>query len=458
MTSLNSKFLDCNRSGKIPKIAIMGDLMIDEYFEVEVNRISPEAPVPVLYSQNEEPTDFKPGGASNVAYQLKNWNVECDLYGIIDSKAKQKFSDFGLNIKGPICDEFPIPRKKRFYQVQSLMRWDIEPLKVQYGASLLNSLLDEFKKSDYDVVILSDYDKGLFELEFTKELIRHCNKNGIITIVDPKNEPIRKWIGCTIFKPNEGEAKKFCGGQSYCVVEELKNKLACKVVVTKGGEGAVGYDESMFEIKCENTVSSNNAIYGYSGAGDCFVATLALAYAHKFNLQEASQIAWQAGASYVKTNHNEPVKPLDLADSKFIHPDDLKDRDFKLVVTNGCFDILHVGHLKTFKEAKKYGDKLAVLINSDESIKELKGESRPINKLEYRKEMLASLECVDFVIDFSEKSPYNLIKNIRPNVLVKGGDYTVDQIRSSELVEETIIVPLVEGLSTTEIIRKAKEE
>jgi D-beta-D-heptose 7-phosphate kinase/D-beta-D-heptose 1-phosphate adenosyltransferase len=209
-----------------------------------------------------------------------------------------------------------------------------------------------------------------------------------------------------------------------------------------------------FEYNCAEDVKVSN----YSGAGDCFAATFALAVAHKFPLKDCMEIAYKAGQKYVQSHHNKPVTPLDLYDTKYVHPKDLKNRDFKLVVTNGCYDILTAAHISTFEFAKTKGDKLLVLINSDESIKRLKGESRPIVPLEQRKKILSSLECVDYVIDFSEDSPYNTIKEIQPDVLVKGADYQGKIVNSAELVQEVCFAPLLEGVSTSNIVERIKNE
>jgi D-beta-D-heptose 7-phosphate kinase/D-beta-D-heptose 1-phosphate adenosyltransferase len=222
--------------------------------------------------------------------------------------------------------------------------------------------------------------------------------------------------------------------------------------------GVLGFDRESIFADTHQPVEKTTAIYGYSGAGDCFAATLAVAVGHGLKLADAAKLAYRAGSRYVLKEHNAPISPLDLYEDKFVHPKDLVDRDFKLVFTNGCFDVLHIGHLHTLKYAKEKGDKLVVAINTDESVKKLnKGPNRPYNTLADRKEILAALECVDFVVDFAEDSPYNIVKLIKPDVLVKGGDYLLDQIKSKELVKEVYVAPLIEGISTTELARKMRQ-
>jgi len=182
------------------------------------------------------------------------------------------------------------------------------------------------------------------------------------------------------------------------------------------------------------------------------VSHLALAIAHNFSLVEAVEIAYRAGAVYVQMEYNKPIYPYELVETKFVDPHDLMNRDFKLVCSNGVFDLMHYGHVASFQFAKSKGDKLAVLINSDESVKKLKGENRPVVPLEQRLNLIASLECVDFVLPFKTESPYNLYKEIQPDVLVKGEG--IKRPRSAELAKEFYYAPLVEGVSTTQIIEK----
>jgi D-beta-D-heptose 7-phosphate kinase/D-beta-D-heptose 1-phosphate adenosyltransferase len=454
------RFLKRQREKRL-RVAVIGDIMLDEFYEGRVSRVSPEAPVPVFLTPTPRPTKVVPGGAANVALQLRNMNVEVVLFSIMDAEARAYCNNYGIKTEGPATHTLS-PRKRRFFDTQALLRWDVEDDPEYSYADQLKPLLKTFAASGkFDVAILSDYAKGLFQPDFTKELLNLCRWKETLTVVDPKKQPISKWEGCTVFKPNASEATKFCDStQPLAQAEELSKLLGSRVVITRGAEGPVIYDGTeavrRTEIFAFNPVSASAAIYGYSGAGDCFAAIMSQAFGLGFNLTEACKIGYRAGAKYVLGDHNSPIHPLDLSDNKYVEPEDLANRDFKLVITNGCFDIIHVGHLHTFKFAKTKGDKLAVLINTDESVRGLKGPDRPINTLEHRKEMLAALDCVDYVVDFNEDSPYNTISKIKPDVLVKGGDYVVEQIRSAKLVPETYIAPLIEGVSTTKIAEKNK--
>jgi D-beta-D-heptose 7-phosphate kinase/D-beta-D-heptose 1-phosphate adenosyltransferase len=440
-----------------PKILVLGDCMIDEYYEVDVKRISPEAPIPVMRTSDSRPVAVAPGGAANVAHQFKFWNADCRLAGIFHSAV---FEDMGLTTLPLDFISPAVPIKRRFQNGQSLIRWDLEDTNQVLDIHIerfLKVLTKHLDKNKYDVAILSDYDKGVFKnFKLTQQMMTLFHVNGIKTIVDPKDEPVEKWLGCTVFKPNSVEANKFTGlyegmSQSAKLAERL---LDTSIVITHGGSGTYCYNSAKqqeFHYESKRDVRVKSVI----GAGDCFVSLLALAIAQGFTLEESVEIAYEAGAIYVQRKHNKPVTPLDLQDSKFVNPKTLVKRDFKLVMTNGCYDLFHAGHVESLEFAKSKGDKLLVAVNADDSVRALKGPGRPVIPLEYRKKMLASLECVDYVVDFSEPSPYNLAELIRPDVLVKGGD-TKKTPRSAKWATEYYPSPVVDGLSTTSIINKIR--
>lgn len=424
--------------------------MIDEFYYVSADRISPEFPIPVMVSAKEGPQIVEPGGAANVLNQMKFWNVDAELLAFQDYNAK----------KVQICLPYGhfIPRKKRYYSGDfALFRHDVES--PNYGLTddqliaMQKNLVEKFKRKKPALTILSDYNKGTFVnvgFDVIKPLLWHTHP----TLVDPKKGPLSKWRGCTYIKPNASEARALTGCSDWkeqCDV--IRKETDCEgVIITQSGSGVVGWHGDYFEHRTSKTVTASSVV----GAGDCFMAFLAMGLAQGFALKDAVAIAFDAGLIYVQRKHNQPVSPEDfIPPSKFVIPELLLYRQFKLAFTNGCFDILHSGHLETFKFAKSKADKLVVAVNSDESVKKQNKSHGLVNDLESRKNMLAALECVDFVVEFNEDTPYNLIQAIKPDVLVKGGDHPNPV--GADLVPEVYLVPLVPNVSTTNIINKIKQ-
>ena len=462
--------------------------MIDEYYKVRVKKISPEFPIPVMHSETEDKQSL-PGGAANVVYQFANFDVCSFLVSFIDwdawgvFEAKQINSYFCLSLDE--SDLF-IPRKRRFYSDDfPTYRWDIE--KKNYGLNerkLEKACLDlqknleqkvcyspphfELSRSrplvnvqiNFDVVIFSDYDKGVLEYHIPEYL----NKQKI-TIVDPKAGDISRWKNCTVFKPNASEALALSGCNNIeSAGYKLLDELNCQaVVITEAADGVSVFYKEKNETVIHKIKPNKKLEFAASvvGAGDCFVAFMAMAMAYGMTILEATEVAWQAGTLYVKNKHNKPlsrqdlVKVYDPSAVKFVNPEELAERDFKLVFTNGCFDLIHAGHLESLKFAKSQGDKLVVAVNTDESVCENK-PGRPFVNLKDRMSLLANLECVDFVVSFSEKTPFEVIQKIKPDVLVKGSEYKKESIVGSDIVPEVVISPMIQGLSTTALIEKIR--
>lgn len=312
--------------------------------------------------------------------------------------------------------------------------------------------------SEPEVIIFADYNKGVFS---QSHKMMACFPDAI-KIVDPKVKPLDRWKGCTIFKPNKKEAQELSGipadrWRSQC--DYFQRAIGCTaVVLTHGGEGVYGkVMERYFDYRSPHQAVCESVI----GAGDCFAAVLGLAMAHAVDIVEAIEIAYEAAAVYVGRKHNEPINLYDVLarynpiESKFVDLDFLKNRNFKLTMTNGCFDVLHAGHIATFEFAKSKGDKLAVLVNSDQSIRKLKGDTRPIIPLEQRMKMIAALSCVDFVISFEEINPDYYINCIKPDVLVKGVEWD-GKMKKPGGVGELFFAPMIANISTTKIIERIK--
>ncbi len=442
---LINDFLKANKSNRL-SVHVIGDCMIDENYHTKITRISPESPnISVMLSESDVPISL-PGGAANVCHQLKNFNVDCLLFGFISHYAGKVYDNHG--IKYTYMDSvFHTPIKKRFFdgEVQVGNRWDLERARYGLGEDLpakqqkLAAEMTYCKKPD--VVIMSDYNKGVFE---------GCSylPRDVPVLVDPKRQPIDRWRGCTVFKPNACEAEILSGltdWKSQC--DYFMDKLSCQaVVITRSSNGVVGRSGcDYFEYNPKRSIPA----FKPAGAGDCFIGVMALAIGHGFCVRDAATIAYEAG--YVYVQQKEVISVWELKkQSKFVAPEDLAKRDCKLVFTNGCYDVLHSGHLECLRFAKSKGDKLVVAVNSDDSVKRLKGPTRPVVNLKERMEMLAALECVDYVVEFEDDIPLNVIQTIKPDVLVKGADWK--NAVGAELVKEVYYVPLVEDKSTTNII------
>lgn len=444
-------FLD-RQFARRARVAVFGDAMIDEYHDVSADRVSPEFPIPVMLSRDPKPSCVVPGGAGNVCAQFSNFNFEVDLFAIADARLKECLRGVGLEK----CIDLgcSIPVKSRFYNGDfPLFRLDREAR--DYGLSscelrtVQNSLVSSIVESDpYEVVVFSDYDKGLF-LDMDPFLRRMPEET--ITIVDPKDQPIERWEGCTIIKPNSSEARRMSGSEEWrAQCEYFMRKTDCQaVVITQAGDGVVGnVMGSWFEYRPEFVGNPASVI----GAGDAFVAFLAMCMCHSIDIRKAVDLAFKACSVYVGKRRNQPVYPYEVEESKLVAPESLVKRDFRLSFANGCFDILHPGHVEMLKFARGRGERLAVALNSDASVSRQKKSHPPINDLEYRMSMISALECVDFVLSFEEDTPYDLIKRICPDVLVKGSDWPNPV--GSNIVGEVCSFGLVGGHSTTAIIDK----
>lgn len=470
--SLIKEFIERTWAGST-SISVVGDAMIDEYYDVQATRISPEFPIPVMRSLNDEPTDCLPGGAANVAYQFKHWNVSSSLFAWVDKEAAHCLDrNLDVNLGCIHLDLIggKIPRKRRIYDgSHPAFRWDIEEpfcgLDDEKLASYQNYMFHTFLKKAAThppkAVILSDYHKGTFATHTAsngKQARRQWIKPDYITVVDPKEGPVKGWEGCTIFKPNAKEAQELSGRKHWKDQAGELNRLLgfdSNIVITQGHHGVVGQtaDGRFFEVPNRWGVDAKSVI----GAGDCFVAFLTLAFSLGFPIDQAAEIAYQAGACYVRGNRNTPITAYDLMaiddpiGAKFLPAPCLGDREFRMGFTNGCFDLLHAGHVESLRFARSLCDKLVVAVNDDESVRGLKGSNRPYVKLQDRMRMLAALDCVDFVVPFSGDTPLSLIRGYRPEVLVKGDEYRGKQVVGSEYAGEVAYCPMVEGLSTSSL-------
>ena len=432
---------------------VFGDLLYDEFYDCHVNRLCPETPTPVLRTDSNVPSVVRPGGAGNLANQLHEYS-DCTLFCLKD----QYQISFPFKIISESTTQNPI--KRRFFcDGYMFPRWDIES--QQDDISIIEKrkkLYHKLKELPVpDVIFLSDYHKGFFDYDFAQSIIEYANDNKILTIVDPKID-IDMWKGCSVIKLNHQEIENISNTENKKKqISFLKNKLKCNVIVTKQGDGIYG------DVNIVNTKKIN--VKSTSGGGDVFSAFIGLSMALGFTLQESSEIAFDAGLNYVSRNMHNDVLSMKLlkrianpTQSKIITLNEYKELNLKgtVVFTNGVFDILHIGHLKCLEYAKSLGDILVVGLNDDHSVKKLKGESRPIISEQERAYHLASLNCVSFVIVFND-SPSNLLKEIKPDILVKGGEYNYNDVVGKEYAKSVKLYTMVDHVSTTKVISKIKD-
>lgn len=450
------KFIESFNRITYPSIAVLGDLIIDEYYDCKMERISPEYPVPIIKLKNQKPYKTTGGGAYKVRNQINKF-IGCNFFGF----ESLKHNIYSRNINKMHKAKIPI-KKRYFCNGHQVARIDIED--SNYGLSkdtILenNNISYEFFKSMIKpkVLVISDYNKGFLTQECINLFL--SNSQDIITIVDPKLGPASKWYGCTIFKPNFKEATNMTGTTDWkkqCDI--LMQETNCKAcIITNEGEGVYyKIDGNYGEYKPDFKTIATSVV----GAGDCFISFLAICQAIDFTFEESIEMAFAASSLYVQNTSGDAIllsdliKYDDFSNTKIVNSDFDFSQEKNLVFTNGCFDAgLTPGHIECLKFAKKQGNKLVVALNSDSSVKRLKGESRPIYSLNERMKIVASLEFVDYVTWFEEDTPLEIIKKIKPKKIVKGGDYQPEDVVGKEIAE-IVIFNLEKCLSTTEKLKK----
>ena len=469
------------------KVLVIGDIMLDRYLWGDVRRISPEAPVPVVRMRH---TTEALGGAGNVANNLAGLGCPVTLIGI---RGEDKTADSLLHLldSAGIQHELLVDASRATTAKTRIMahKQQILRLDEEHGHHLDDDLQLDFKQAalralpDCQVVILSDYGKGIFRTHaLTQEIIRSAADAGVPVLVDPKGTRWEHYTGATCVTPNTAELEAFTGkslaGDEALLVSEAraarKGLELGSILVTRGEDGMclVAEDEQPVLIAAQN-----REVYDVSGAGDTVIATLAACLARGLPMDRAARIANQAAgivvgklgtqavlASELLTalKYNDPKRFHPYAAAKMMALDAAmaKVREWKaaselVVFTNGCFDLLHPGHISLLYQARGLGTRLVVGLNSDASVRRLKGPRRPILGQHDRAAMLGALACVDLVVCFEEETPLELIRSLRPDILVKGSDYRPDQVVGRQVVESyggrVALVGLVKGYSTTGI-------
>lgn len=468
------------------KIAVLGDVMVDRYIFGEVNRISPESPVPVtLVKKSTEVL----GGAANVANNLAHLECQVFLGGLAgkdnhSTLLHEMLSQNRINGEGVLCEAHrQTTTKTRIVGgKQQMMRLDFEEVKAcdDVEEQRLLAWLHGMIEGGLQGLVISDYGKGVCTTSLLKKSIELAKAKGITIIVDPKGSDWEKYNGATCITPNVKELSEAVGyavpnEDEYIVAagRQLLEKFDFEFIISTRSEKGITVIHR--DGRIWHSQATQQEVYDVSGAGDTVVAMMITALVAGLSMRAALLVA-NAGAGIVVSKvgtypiHRKEL--LDLWDEvrhrksalsgiyTYAEMEQLvrkwQDKGEVVVFTNGCFDILHRGHLTYLKEAAGLGDHLIVALNSDESVKRLKGESRPINDEGDRSLLMSTLGFVDGVVIFKEDTPRELLAQLRPNILVKGGDYAPEDVIGRESVDEVRILPFKEGYSTTGIINKIK--
>jgi D-beta-D-heptose 7-phosphate kinase / D-beta-D-heptose 1-phosphate adenosyltransferase len=461
---------------------VIGDVMLDRYLIGSVGRISPEAPVPIvlLNTQND-----RAGGAANVAANLALLGIKTHVIGCVGDDVESKslaklITEAGIENHCFTSKTRPTIAKTRVVSGhQQMMRLDQESnaaFTVQEKDALQANIHAALKYAP-KIVILSDYAKGLLSEQVCQQIISACKAQNIPVLVDPKGRDYSKYAGATALTPNKKETAEACDTNTNDVdliskASTLKTNLKLQfLAVTRGEEGITLLDDSTHHLP-----AIAKQVFDVSGAGDTVIATLAAGLMNDLTPLEALQLANIAAAVVVGKVGTVPISQHDLIEAltdqqsnEQAHKicdlaqllqkvESWKKSKQKIVFTNGCFDLLHAGHVTYLEAAKKRGDKLILGLNTDRSVSAIKGPTRPVVNEQDRARVLAALESVDAVILFDEDTPLNLINAIKPNVIAKGSDYAADQVVGGKEVQswggEIALIDLVEGRSTSNIIKK----
>ena len=456
-------------------IAVIGDFMIDHYLWGEVSRISPEAPVPVVEIKKEED---RLGGAGNVVNNLLALKKEVLPVTVLGKSYERLLSI--LKAKKIDCSGIFIDKKREsiiksriIASHTQVIRYDkesTEPIDKEFEDKIYQFLKKNIEK--IELFLLSDYNKGLLTPNLTQKIIALSNNYGKKLIIDPKTD-FKKYANAYMLKPNKNELSFATGikiKDEKSLQEagwKLKKELNIKhLIVTLSDEGMAYFGKDYIKIP---TIAKE--VFDVTGAGDSVLAALGYFLSQSEDIKKAMHFANAAAAVVVgkvgsavaslneikefekELDNSVDYKIVDCNEIKEISQN-LKNLGKKIVFTNGCFDILHIGHVKYLQKARSLGDKLIVGLNSNESVKRLKGDSRPINDEYERAYLLASLEVVDFVVIFPYDTPYELIKKVEPDILVKGADYKDKKIVGSDIAKEVRLIEFIEGKSTTKIIER----
>lgn len=466
------------------KVLVVGDLILDKYIWGKTSRISPEAPVQVVEVERDE---VRLGGAGNVVHNLLSLGCQVTVASVVGAdedgnKLLALLMRNGIDVAG--IQQSPHRTTSRKTRVlasrQQMLRIDRESTQLldEKEQSILLDYIEE-QLTSVQAVLVSDYLKGVLGSELLQQLITRCRQQQLPVIVDPKGADYSRYRGATILTPNRREAEIASNmsihDQSSLLTAGtwlMKDLELDALAVTRSEEGM-----SLFAVdgSVQHLPTEAQEVFDVTGAGDTVAATIGAALAVGQSLEGAASLANLAAGIVVGKLGTSTVSPTEILNelsrrnyqtgSKILPGpllssilDPLRAAGKKIVFTNGCFDLLHAGHVKYLQQARALGDLLVLGLNSDASIRRLKGEKRPLLEETERAQILAALDCIDFLTIFSEDTPLELLQVVRPDILVKGGDYQKDEVVGKELVESyggrVELIQFVDGKSTTSIIDK----
>jgi len=466
-------------------ILVIGDLMIDEYLWGNVERISPEAPVQIV---DIERTEYTLGGAGNTVRNLASLGASVYVSSVVDNKENGSLITEGLakiNVytEGLFKDPNRVSSRKTRVMAghQQVLRIDKET-KTPIGRQYENKLIDFIKDniSNFHAIIASDYMKGVLTEKVLSNVIKAAKEANKPIIIDPKGADYRKYVGATIITPNAKEAELASGitiinasDLKEAGIKLLKELETNAILITRGSKGMSLFKKDGGTIDIPAVARE---VYDVTGAGDTVVSVLGLGLAAGLSFENAATLSNIAAGIVVEKVGTATVTIGELEDrleerkvrsSKIKTQEEimeviqrLRKKEKKIVFTNGCFDLLHIGHIKLLREAKMKGDILIVALNSDSSVRKLKGKKRPVITYSERAQILSALDCVDYVVKFAELTPLTLIKKIKPDVLVKGNDYSKEEVVGKDIVEKyggrVELIDLVKGKSSSGIVKRIK--
>lgn len=461
-------------------ITVIGDVMLDRFWSGASRRMSPEAPVPVVNVTEQED---RAGGAGNVAVNLAELGLSVSLVGLCGEDEHARALRACVEAAGVRWNVMPcaaetIVKLRALSRNQQLLRMDFEESLADYANDLFVRYAQQHL-ADADLVIFSDYAKG--SLELVQPLLAHCRELGKPTLVDPKGLDFEKYRGATVLTPNLAELEAVvgrCDSEAMLIekADAIRASLDIEAILVTRSEAGMTLIQS--GETPQHFTASAREVFDVTGAGDTVIAVMAGCLSAGLSMREAAHYANHAAGVVVAKLGTASVSPAELQSAVSVPSvttvqemmneselasalADLRSAGKRVVMTNGCFDLIHPGHIRYLQQAAALGDVLVVAVNDDDSVRRLKGASRPLNTVDDRMAVLAALEAIDFVVPFTEDTPERVIEVLAPDVLVKGGDYTVEQIAGHESVlqrgGEVRILDFFAGHSTTGLIERLQD-